>query len=106
MWVRLPPPTPNKQQQRTNTLVLDIEYLMTKEVIIYTAAWCAGCTTLKNALDSKGVKYTAKDVDDVNNLKELQFFKVKGIPFTLIGDTQFIGSSEETILEIIKASEQ
>jgi glutaredoxin 3 len=32
-------------------------------VTIYSATWCAFCHAAKNYLDSKGVKYTDKDIE-------------------------------------------
>ncbi len=36
----------------------------TKKVTIYSATWCAFCHAAKQYLDSKGIKYTDKDVDE------------------------------------------
>lgn len=35
-----------------------------KHIIIYSAPWCAFCHAAKQYLDSKGIAYTEKDVDE------------------------------------------
>lgn len=34
-----------------------------KNITVYSAPWCAFCHAAKQYLDSKGIKYTDKDVD-------------------------------------------
>jgi len=58
-------------------------------VTIYSTAWCAFCKTEKQWLDSLGVAYESKMIDeDEAAMKEFEALNVgSGVPVTVIGDT-------------------
>jgi glutaredoxin len=35
-----------------------------KDALLYGASWCPFCRAVKNWLDTKGIKYSYKDVDE------------------------------------------
>ena len=49
--------------------------------IIYGAEWCAPCKTLKAKLDSEGVEYEYRDVDEKKWSRHLADLGVRSIPY-------------------------
>jgi glutaredoxin 3 len=45
---------------------------MNTEIIIYTKSHCPNCTTAKMVLDSFGLKYEEKNMDDTDRFIEFQ----------------------------------
>mgnify|MGYP003466570300 FL=1 len=72
-----------------------------KEVVVYSAPWCAGCKTLKTALSKAGIEFTEVDIDTPEGTTKAKELGIKSIPVTTIGDLKYIGSKVETIKELI-----
>lgn len=64
-----------------------------KDVTIYSADWCAFCHAAKDYFDSKGVKYTDKNIeqDEAAARESVEKSGQTGIPVILIGDEVIIG---------------
>lgn len=66
---------------------------MSKKVIIYSADWCAFCHAAKEYLDSKGIEYIEKNVEENPEYAQEAVEKSKqmGIPVIDIDGTIIIG---------------
>lgn len=64
-----------------------------KQVIIYSADWCAFCHAAKQYFDQKGVKYTEKNVekDPAAGLEAVDKSGQRGIPVIDIDGTIILG---------------
>lgn len=78
-----------------------------EKVIIYSTTWCAFCKTEKQYLDSKGVKYTVKDVEEDKAAYEELMSKnggaFQGVPVTDIAGELVLGFDRRKIDELITA---
>ena len=76
-----------------------------EKVIIYSTTWCAFCKTEKQYLDSKGVKYTVKDVEEDKAAYEELMSKnggqFQGVPVTDIDGELILGFDRRKIDEVI-----
>ena len=72
-----------------------------REVVVYSAPWCAGCKTLKAALSTAGIGFTEVDIDTPEGMTKAKELNIKSIPVTMIGELKYIGSKVEIIKEII-----
>jgi glutaredoxin-like YruB-family protein len=76
-----------------------------EKVIIYSTTWCAFCKTEKQYLDSKGVKYTVKDVEEDKAAYEELMSKnggaFQGVPVTDIAGELVLGFDRRKIDELI-----
>lgn len=65
------------------------------DVTIYSTPWCAFCRTEKQWLDSLGVSYISKDIEEDPNAKEELLAKLggqfQGVPTTDIGGDMIVG---------------
>jgi len=68
-------------------------------VLVYSTPWCAFCHAVKQYLDSKGVKYTDKDIEkDPAAAKEaVDKSGQMGVPVIDIGGTIIIGFNREQL---------
>lgn len=66
---------------------------MSKKVIIYSADWCAFCHAAKEYLDSKGIEYTERNVEEDPEYAQEAVEKSKqmGIPVIDIDGTIIVG---------------
>lgn len=75
-------------------------------VTIYSAPWCVFCRTEKQYLDSLGVSYTVKDIEeDAGAIEEL--FEISGqksVPITNIGGEIIRGFNRPKIDEALRAN--
>ncbi|WP_300163226.1 glutaredoxin domain-containing protein [Solidesulfovibrio sp.] len=64
------------------------------KVEIFVTSWCPYCTKTKAYFDSKGIAYTAFDIekDPVANMR-YQKFGQRGVPLVVIGDAVIPGYS-------------
>lgn len=78
--------------------------MSTSAVTIYSADWCAFCHAAKQYLDSKGVKYTDKNVekDPSSGLEALDKSGQRGIPVLDIGGTIIVGFDRPKIDEALE----
>lgn len=53
-----------------------------KKVIVFSAKWCANCTTQKALLDKAGIVYDVVDVDA--EMQKAKDFSVRTLPTTVI----------------------
>lgn len=62
-------------------------------ITVYSATWCAFCHAAKDYFDSKGVKYTDKDVeaDPKAGMEAVEKSQQRGIPVIDIDGTIIIG---------------
>lgn len=74
---------------------------MSVEVKVFSMENCAGCTTVKNILEQKGISYHEIDVMNVKNMELAQKFGVRSVPTTIIAlggvEHVFTGSSKAVI---------
>ena len=75
---------------------------MSKEVIIYSAKWCAGCKTVKAKLQQLDIPYIEKDIDVVDVMMEAKELGIRNIPVTFVNGERFVGSTLQTLDLIIK----
>lgn len=65
------------------------------KVTVYSTPWCAFCRTEKQWLDSLGVKYVAKDIEEDEGAKEELLEKLggqfQGVPTTDIAGEMIVG---------------
>lgn len=75
------------------------------EVKVFGMTNCAGCVTVKNILNQKGVSFVERDVMNVDHMEEAQKHGVRSVPTTVIthkdGVDVFVGSAQVT-LDLIK----
>lgn len=66
---------------------------MSKKVIIYSADWCAFCHAAKEYLDTKGVEYTERNVEENQDFAREAVDKSNqmGIPVLDIDGTIIVG---------------
>lgn len=65
------------------------------QVTVYSTPWCAFCKTEKQWLESLGVNYVSKDIEEDDNAKEELLDKLggqfQGVPTTDIGGQMIVG---------------
>jgi glutaredoxin 3 len=78
---------------------------MNNQIIIYSATWCAFCHQAKQYLDSKGIKYTDKDVEKEPQagLEAVEKSQQRGIPVIDIAGDIIIGFDRPRIDAAIQA---
>jgi glutaredoxin 3 len=78
---------------------------MNSQIIIYSATWCAFCHQAKQYLDSKGIKYTDKDVEKEPQagLEAVEKSQQRGIPVIDIAGDIIIGFDRPRIDAAIQA---
>lgn len=57
---------------------------MSKEIIVFSAAWCSQCGPWKKMLEEKGIEYTPIDVDSEDGMVQAQEYQVRALPTTII----------------------
>ena len=79
----------------------------TKNVIVYSATWCAFCHAAKDYLNKLGVKFEDRDVEsDVKFAKEaMDKSEQTGIPVLDIAGTIIIGFDRPRIDAALKAAQ-
>jgi glutaredoxin-like YruB-family protein len=64
-------------------------------VTVYSTPWCAFCRTEKQWLESLGVSFISRDIEEDESAKEELLDKLggqfQGVPTTIIGDEIVIG---------------
>lgn len=75
------------------------------EIKVFGMENCAGCVTVKNILNQKGIEFVERDVMNVEHMEEAQKHGVRSVPTTVIthkdGVDVFVGSAQVT-LDLIK----
>ncbi len=78
----------------------------TQEIpVIYSAVWCPYCVVLEKFLDSKGIDYEKRDVDEPGVREEMNK-RTNGnqtIPTMFIGDEFWVNPSKQIIVEKLLA---
>lgn len=81
---------------------------MSKELLVFSAAWCQGCVSLKKMLNGANVKYTEIDID--KEPEKAQEYGIRSLPTSVIVDKEldvehgiFIGANKFN--EIVKGME-
>ncbi|MCV6605396.1 MAG: glutaredoxin family protein [Porticoccaceae bacterium] len=70
-----------------------------KQVVIYSADWCAPCKQLKNELDRRDVAYTEYDVDENQQASdELDRLGTGALPTTVVGEQVIIGYNPDAVV--------
>lgn len=76
------------------------------QVIVYSTPWCAFCRTEKQWLDSLGVKYTAKDIEEDPSAKDELLAKsdgqFSGVPVTDINGQLILGFDRPKLQDALK----
>ncbi len=76
------------------------------QVTVYSTPWCAFCKTEKQWLDSLGVAYVAKDIEEDENAKEELLAKLggqfQGVPTTEIGGQMIVGFDRPKLEEALR----
>lgn len=71
------------------------------EIKVFGMMDCAGCTTVKNVLKSKGIEFIERDVMNVDHMEEASKHNVRSVPTTVLthsnGVDIFVGSEKKTI---------
>ena len=79
----------------------------TDVVTVYSTPWCAFCKTEKQWLDSLGVKYLSKDIEEDEAAKEELLSKLdgqfQGVPTTDIGGEMIVGFDRPKLEEAFRA---
>lgn len=71
---------------------------------VYTKSTCAPCRTLKTWLDSKGVTYEEKNVEDPVNMQEMiDKTGMWSVPQTIVGDRVISGPHFSLLSELLQA---
>lgn len=78
------------------------------QVTVYSTPWCAFCRTEKQWLDSLGVKYISKDIEEDESAKEELLSKnggqFQGVPVTDINGTVITGFDRPKLQDALKAA--
>lgn len=78
----------------------------TDMVTVYSTPWCAFCKTEKQWLDSLGVKYVAKDIEEDENAKQELLAKLdgqfQGVPTTDIAGQMIVGFDRPKLEEALR----
>lgn len=74
-----------------------------REVVVYSATWCAGCKVVKKALAENNIRFEEVDITTVEGGAKAKELNVKSIPVTVVGDIFFVGSRPNTVKEILEA---
>ncbi len=76
-------------------------------VTIYSTPWCAFCRTEKQWLDSLGVRYVVKDIEEEPSAKEELLSKLggqfQGVPTTDIGGEMIVGFDRPKLQAALEA---
>ncbi len=74
-------------------------------VVLFSAAWCPHCKTVRSLLERQGVRFAEFDIERDERAAAFQREKmpVVGFPVTVIGNQIVMGSDEGQILAALKA---
>lgn len=79
------------------------------KVTVYSTPWCAFCKTEKQWLDSLGVEYTAKDVEEdpeaMKELMEKAGGNFSGVPVTDIAGELVLGFDRPKLTALLKQND-
>lgn len=77
---------------------------MAHKVTVYSAPWCGYCVAVKRYLDSRGVDYTEKDVDEdpANAREAVDKSGQMGIPVLDIDGQIVVGYDRPTIDRLLE----
>jgi glutaredoxin 3 len=76
---------------------------MSKKVVVYSSNTCVYCHQAKEYLDSKGVKYTEKNVSkDIAARKELMSKGFMGVPVIMVDDEIVQGFDKGRLDQLLK----
>ncbi|MGX7108092.1 glutaredoxin family protein [Facklamia miroungae] len=70
-----------------------------EKITLYSKSGCGQCVFLKRYLDSKGVSYQEKSVEDQNNLEEVKELNCQSLPVVLIGHSEPIVGFKPDLIE-------
>jgi glutaredoxin len=72
-------------------------------VDVFVTSWCGYCKQLERFLDSKGIHYTAYDIEkDASALEQYKELGRRGVPVTRIGSSVVSGYNPDAILKAIE----
>lgn len=76
------------------------------QVVIYSTPTCAFCRTEKQWLDSLGVAYVSRDIEEDQGAQDELLAKLdgnfQGVPTTIIGDDIIIGFDRPKLQDALK----
>lgn len=77
-------------------------------VTVYSTPWCAFCRTEKQWLESLGVSFISRDIEEDESAKEELLDKLggqfQGVPTTIIGDKIVIGFDRPKLQAVLAAN--
>ncbi|HTK39804.1 MAG TPA: glutaredoxin domain-containing protein [Patescibacteria group bacterium] len=80
----------------------------TATVTIFSTPWCAFCRTEKQWLESLGVSYETKDIEEDEGAKDELLAKLdgqfQGVPTTFIGDEVIVGFDRPKLQAALEAN--
>lgn len=98
---RYEPPSTNDPQAADQPKKKTPQYSGT--VDIFVTSWCGYCKKLEQFFDSKGIRYTAFDIEkDSNAHKQYKELGGRGVPLTRIGSSVVRGYNPDAILKVIE----
>lgn len=72
--------------------------IIMKDITVYTSTTCSFCHMVKDYLDSKGLKYTEKNIaEDKEARMEMMKMGFTGVPVVIIGDEKILGYDKAKI---------
>jgi glutaredoxin len=79
--------------------------MSTPNILIFGAAWCAPCKTIKYLLDKQGISYDYRDVDTDSAAADEMLALTDGkylLPTLKIGDQVFQNPSPHQVLQLVR----
>lgn len=61
---------------------------MNNKIVVVSAAWCSGCTSLKSTFDREQIPYTVIDADEEFGMEFCRTNGVRSLPTTFIYNEQ------------------
>lgn len=80
--------------------MLQMQEKIVCKVVVYTSSTCAPCRMLKKVLDQNYVDYEEVLVESKSG-SELLEIGITSVPVTFVGQTKFIGATQDTIKKIL-----
>ena len=75
----------------------------TGTVDIFVTSWCGYCKKMEHFFDTKGIRYTAFDIEkDSNARKQYKELGGRGLPLTRIGSSVVRGYNPDAVLKAIE----
>ncbi|MGF3065932.1 glutaredoxin family protein [Facklamia sp. P12945] len=70
-----------------------------EKITLYSKTGCGQCVFLKRYLDSKGLNYLEKNVEDESYLEEVRELNCQSLPVVLIGQSAPVVGFQPDVIE-------